>query len=147
MNKEQSSNIFDQAGKSSKGQPLKKNIEKDVPIPSIKDPKVTLTDDEVQGMFDKMVELRGDLEKKTDEFKEAVILSQQDVSKYFNDSKNFSPEQWSVIQESRAELEKRVFDVVGKDLKKIRQKQLESKDSKLRKGKTLGARRNWIPIR
>ncbi|HRD55733.1 MAG TPA: hypothetical protein PLC42_04980 [Parachlamydiaceae bacterium] len=148
MDKQPPSSIFDQAGKKNP-QPSKKIPEKtaEKEALNLETSKIVLTDAEVQRMFDRMVELKEELDKKTDEFKEAVVLSQQDVVKYFNEPKNFTIDQWAVIQESRSELEKRVFDVVGKDLKKVRQKQLESKDSKLRKGKTLGARRNWIPIR
>jgi len=147
-----SHNIFDEAGKQGKGLPSKKKEEAASSSPAVKPEKskniiVSLTDSEIQEMFDRMLEMRRDLDKKTDELKNAISLSQQDVVKFFSNSKNFTPQEWSIIQQSRSDLEKRVWAVVGKDPKKVREKQLEEKDTKSRKGKTLGSRRNWIPIR
>lgn len=93
------------------------------------------------------MEMRNDLDKKTDDLKEAIALSQKDVIKFFSEAKNFTPEQWNIIQENRSDLEKRTWAVVGKDPNKVREKHLEDKDARHRKGKTLGARKNWIPIR
>lgn len=141
-------NIFDEAGKSKlkpKLLPKKEIIPPKVEMP--KGPHIPITDTEIQGMFDRMNEMRNDLDKRTDDLKEAIALSQKDVIKFFSESKNFTPEQWNIIQENRTDLEKRTWAVVGKDPNKVREKHLEDKDAKLRKGKTLGSRKNWIPIR
>lgn len=129
MGTNDSSNIFDD--------PEKKK-ESSTPI---------LGDQDIQEMFDKMIEMRQELDKKTDELKDAIALTKQDINAFFSNSKNFTPEQWSIIQQNRTELEQKAFMIVGKDPNKVRQKQLESKETKARKGKTLGSRRNWIPMR
>lgn len=150
MDRTPSQNIFDEAGRKR----LKRNEEKFVPtesskrvLPSEAKPLVSINESDIDQMFERMVEIRRSLDKKSDELKDAIAVSREDVSKFFQDPKNFSPEEWAIIQESRLELEKKVWAVVGKDPAKVRQKQIEDKESKLRKGKTVAARRNWIPIR
>lgn len=147
MGAKESSNIFDEAGKKKDLPPAKKeeapssSVDLPVNLPAI------LSDEDIQEMFDRMIVMRQELDRKTDELKDALALTKQDINVFFSDPKNFTPEQWKMIQENRTELELKTFAIVGKDPKKVRQKQLESKDAKARKGKTLGARRNWIPIR
>lgn len=76
----------------------------------------------------------------------ASEVAKQDVSVYFNNPKNFSPEEWQTIVQNRAELESKAWAVIGKDpRKRVEQKKLE-KQEHMRKGKTLGSRRNWMPM-
>lgn len=76
----------------------------------------------------------------------ASEIAKQDVSVYFNNPKNFSPEEWQTIVQNRAELEGKAWAIIGKDpRKRVEQRKLDKQDH-ARKGKTLGSRRNWMPM-
>lgn len=94
-----------------------------------------------------MKEIQKDLDKQSDQLKDAISSSKEEVVEFFNNPKNFSPEQWNVIQHNRTELEQKTWAVVGKDPKKLSEKKMETKSEKARLAKSLGSRHGWIPIR
>jgi len=148
MDKSPSHNIFDEASKKRLDLPLKKTLpaQPEVITEQSKSPDF-LNELDTQMLFDSVKELQQNLDKKRDELKNTIESTPEQVIQYFNDSKNFTPEQWNTIQSNRSDLEKNVWAVIGKDPKKVREEQISDKNDKLRKGKSLGARHNWIPMR
>ena len=141
-----SDNIFDFASKK-KANPLPKI---NPPPPQVKTAptnKEPASQADIDLMFAKMHDLQKDLDRKTDELKDAISSSKTEVIDYFNNSKNFTPEQWNVIQNNRSELEQKTWAVVGKDPNIVKEKKLEAKSEKARMAKSLGSRHNWLPMR
>jgi hypothetical protein len=152
MDNSPSHNIFDEASKKRSAPPIKKNQQK--PADDIfqkpgvpHDPPHLLTETDIQIMFNRVSEMQKDLDKKTDDLKEKISLSPKDVVNFFSEAKNFTPEQWNIIQNNRSDLEKKTWAVIGKDPAVHKEKKLEDKNTKQRKAKSIGARNNWIPMR
>lgn len=151
MDKNSSNNIFDEASKKGKGQPSKETA-----IPRLADTSSKLntppqnqdlTEIDTQMLFDRVRELQKDLDEKKAELHDTIATSPTQVIQFFNDPKNFSIDQWNIIQNNRSDLEKKVWALLGKDPNKVREKQIEDQKEKSRKAKSLGTRHNWIPIR
>lgn len=141
-----SDNIFDFASKK-KANPLPK---KNPPPLQQKTAPINMepaSQADIDLMFAKMQDLQKDLDRKTDELKDAISSSKTEVIDYFNNSKNFTPEQWNVIQKNRSELEQKTWAVVGKDPNIVKEKKHEAKSEKARMAKSLGSRHNWLPMR
>lgn len=152
MDNSPSHNIFDEASKKRSPPTLKKTTSKPYQDTFPREHASTelhssLSETDIQIMFNRMNEMQKDLNKKADDLKEKISLSPKDVVTFFSDPKNFTPEQWNIIQNNRAELEKKTWAIIGKDPAKYKEKKLEDKTTKQRKAKSLGARNNWIPMR
>jgi len=144
-----SDNIFDFASKK-KEIPLPKKNPAPSPLKSVVIEVKNMeqaSQADIDMMFAKIHDLQKDLDKKTDDLKDAISSSRTEVIDYFNNSKNFTPEQWSVIQNNRTELEQKTWAVVGKDPNIVKEKKLEAKNEKARMAKSLGSRHNWLPMR
>jgi len=135
MNDEKPSNIFDEASK--KPKKAKK------PAP----PKKPLTDAEVSKMLDRMNEMRREIEKKVEDACEGKGLTWQNVQDYVNEPKNFLPTEWKRLQHRREEVAEKLWASLGTDVKKKKAAVTKKKVAKKRKGKTLGARKRWIPMK
>lgn len=153
MAKDSQFNLFDPGPKKTGSSPVKKTVSKPLP------PKRTLTpqaivekahasnDQEIISMVERIQSMQKDLETKVSNLKEKIPITYASIAKFLNDKENFPPEQWAMIQDNREALEKKFGEMVGKDAKKVKEKRLEEKGSKEFRSKSLGSRRNWIPIR
>lgn len=147
MDKNSSNNIFDEASKKGKSHPSKETATPTPPDISSQITPPTLTELDTQMLFDRVRELQKDLDEKKAELQSTLASSPTQVIQFFSDPKNFSIDQWNIIQNNRSDLEKKVWALLGKDPKQVRDKQLEDQKDKSRKAKSLGTRHNWIPIR
>ena len=104
-------------------------------------------DPEINLILNKMVKVKESFESKLNEIYEDNGLTQMQVESYLNNPSNFSPQDWSKIQTQRDELENQINIVLNKSRKKSTGLHDEkSQQSKDRKAKTLGSRKNWIPM-
>lgn len=155
-------NIFDASNKSGKPQPIKGPLtpqpqKKEIPSsppesigPDLKELLNLHPDPEINVMFNKMYQMRDEILTKLATIYESAGLTTAQVKNYLDNPNNFPPETWQRIQSERDILEKKVSEVLkiyGKKKKKGLISGLKGVgDSKERKSKTLGSRRNWIPM-
>lgn len=145
-------NLFNQPQKRPKPPLVPKSGDK---FPSPSSAKVLSSSKPIESLLDPEIEdILMEIQKKQ---KEIVLeaekiqafaseVAKQDVSVYFNNPKNFSPEEWQMIVQNRNELEGKAWAIIGRDpRKRVEQRKLEKQDH-ARKGKTLGSRRNWMPM-
>jgi hypothetical protein len=144
MENSHSSNIFDEAGK--KSAPSKKN-EAALPLEVPSMPNVTISDDQLAEMFERAKRMKVEIEEKLQEVYDKTGLTRKQVETYMKDPKNFTVQEWQNIQIGRKDWEGRLEHLMGQEYKQKRAKAVQDQSSKERKGKTLGARKNWIPMR
>ncbi|MBN9379104.1 MAG: hypothetical protein BGO14_08915 [Chlamydiales bacterium 38-26] len=105
-------------------------------------------DPEINDMLNKMYRMQEDIQSRLGEIYDNAGLSTNQIKTYLNNPNNFSPEIWQKIQSQRDLLEKKILDVLKLYAKKEKKGFLSGPGeiSKERRSKTLGARRNWIPM-
>jgi len=101
---------------------------------------------DVKAVIEKIKAMSADLDQQLQDVHEKAKLSKIDIKGYLQDPKNFTIEQWRSIQTNREDLEKRIWSMLKQDPKNMVQRAVIDKDEKVRKGKTLGSRRHWIPM-
>lgn len=140
MTQESKDNIFDTARKKAmdKG--------KETPSPPPAPIKTTGETETVEEMLSKIAAMRDDLRKKMDILVEKSGVSRQEIVNYCSNPNNFSTQKWEQMERKRRDFEAKVWAALGKSVEGAKEQQA-SKDTKARKGKTLGARGNWIPMR
>lgn len=115
-----------------------------------KDAQNLHTDPEINQMLNQMLDMREDITTKLSNIYEKAGLSVSQVKNYLDNPNNFPPDIWQKIQLQRDSLEKRIGDVLKTYAKKKKKGHVaglrETGGAKERKSKTLGARRNWIPM-
>jgi hypothetical protein len=74
-------------------------------------------------------------------------MTPQQFNDYLDNPKNFSPREWEIVQKNKHLLEEKVWDVVGLELKPATGPKRRENLAGERKGKTLGARKKWIPMK
>lgn len=148
MENSHSSNIFDEAGKKSSTPKKKEPAVPQAPVAGVPPlPNVNITDDQLAEMFERAKKMRTEIEEKLQEVYDKTGLTRKQVETYMNNPKNFSIQEWQNIQIGRKDWEGRLYGLIGQEYKEKRQKAVQDQSSKERKGKTLGARKNWIPMR
>lgn len=96
----------------------------------------------------KFVEKSSDnLKKQLDEIFLKTGMTPQMITDYLNNPNNFSPYEWPKIQKKREQLQEKIWQMLGYKSKENASAKKLIKSSKDRKGKTLGARKNWMPMR
>jgi hypothetical protein len=159
MDENKPKNIFDAAAsKSKKAVPPKgktpapppKKIETPQPEVSIQ-PESLLDlhkDPEINGMLNKMYRMQENIQTKLNEAYDKSGISASQIKNFLNNPSNFSPDIWQKIQGQRDVLEKQIGDVLKNYARKTKKGYAPGStvNSKERKSKTLGARRNWIPM-
>jgi hypothetical protein len=160
MDENKPKNIFEAAGKAKKPSPSKS-------VPSsphkkeeaARQPNETVSinptqlldlhrDPEINEMLNKMYRMQEDFQGKLSEVYEKAGISPRQIRNFLDNPGNFSPEVWQRIQGQRESLEKRINEVLKLNIKKIKSGQIlgVTAGGKERKSKTLGARKNWIPM-
>lgn len=74
----------------------------------------------------------------------------EQIEKYLNNPNNFDAEKWQFIQSQRHLLQSDIWKKLGKEekeVKKIESTKAKEQSAKDRRGKTLGGRKHWIPVR
>lgn len=145
-------NLFNQPQKRSQPSALRKQAVKPEKsftssLPGVEKPIEALLDPEIEEILMQIQKKQKEIVSEAEKIQSfAAEVAKQEVGVFFNNPKNFSPEEWQIIQQNRAELEEKARTLMGKDpKKKVEQRKLE-KQEHARKGKTLGARRNWIQM-
>lgn len=141
-------NIFDAAskklGKSNKKKVPSKDRRPTSPEEGGQSP--TAADPEIASMLKKVDLMKRDLEKKLSALYEKGSLYRIDIEKYLNDPTNFTKAEWEKLEKDKDFLYNKVLSVMtpAAGLKKLPKS--KEKLTKERKGKTLGSRKNWIPM-
>lgn len=105
-------------------------------------------DNETQEMIAKIRTMQADLQSRFDVLYKKSGKTPEQLMEYLNNPKNFLPKDWEFIQKHKQVLENRVWDVVGEELKPVKNKiRTRANLDDERKGKTLGARKKWLPMR
>lgn len=138
-----SDNIFDFAAH----QP--KPVAKKKPEPSAKPPIRSIpidvpTDTEVEKMLEKMEVLKNDLQQKLEKVFSKSSFDSDAMEKYLD---AISDEEQSDREKKHQALENQIWDALGADAKTVFSEKKQKKAKKVRKGKSSGARRKWIPTR
>jgi|688.fasta_scaffold16531_13 hypothetical protein len=132
-------NIFETAAKKLGRQ---KKSTKSTPAPIQK--KKRHSDPEIASMLQKIDDMKLDLQKKLDYIKNRMGWSNDQIQQFMNNPKNFPPKEWERIQQTKNALGDKVWAAIGLELKpKPRTRENIAGE---RKGKTLGARKKWIPM-
>lgn len=140
MDSSHSSNIFDEASNKKSSSPKKELV-----VPSI--PAVDISDEQVASLFEKAKKMRQEIDQKLQEVYDKTGMTRKEVENYMSNPKNFTVQEWQNIQIGRKDWEGRLYGILGQEYKEKRAKIVQDQSSKERKGKTLGARKNWIPVR
>lgn len=150
--------IFDEASKSlskkrlAPNNPLKKTHES-VDVKAKVTPSETSAfeeqklpkNDENQEIINRIRRMSEELEAKLDNVYKETGLSENQLQEYLSDPRHFTPGTWEKIELVKKRFGIKMWDALGLSYKK-RKIQLEEKNTKERKAKTLGERRKWIPI-
>ena len=103
-------------------------------------------DPELKEWVEKMDKMRKELNEKTNKLLEKGGHTPLSIKRYLDDPKNFSPQDWQLIQKQRDTLEADLglaIDPAFKKMKKTKETKVLSKE---RKGKTLGSRKRWLDM-
>ena len=133
----------------------KKVVKKAVPTP--KEKKITpevkeirrekiFQDPQLKEWVEKMEVMHSELEEKTNRLLEKGGHTPLSIKRYLDDPKNFSPEDWQLIQKQRNILEADLGLAIDPSFHKIKKEKETKVMSKERKGKTLGSRKNWLDM-
>lgn len=106
---------------------------------------------EINEMIEKMKKLHDQLNKQIEDTYQHAGIDDKLIKRYLDNPNNFEGEQWKNLQNQRQALLKTIWTNLGEEnlsyvQSKQKEKQIEQA-KKERKGKTLGARRNWISMR
>jgi|GEM_PF-3378239 len=105
-------------------------------------------DRETKEMLAKIRTMQSDLQSRFDLLYQKSGKTPEQLMDYLNNPKNFPKKDWEFIQKNKQILENRVWDVVGEELKPVPNKiRTRANLDDERKGKTLGARKKWLPMR
>lgn len=105
------------------------------------------TSAEYKEIYDKVSKMHDDLEKQLAEMFQQSGWSLQKIKQYLENPNNFNQFEWSRIQQEREHWNKQIWNIVGESGKARVISQEKKKAAEGKKGKLLGARKNWIPIR
>lgn len=149
MEKDDSGSIFDRASELSK---KKRLLKKKKVKPSSSQSgnarssaKSTLPD-EFREMFDKMRQMREDLEGKMHEIYTKVGVSRAVAEQFFADPKNISESKKAEIDSDINKLEGQLVRILGPGATKVAKEFKSAKEGEKRKTKSIGQRRKWIQM-
>ncbi len=154
MDENKPKNIFEEAGRAKKKvssktletSPSEKKMESQTqPVSFSSGQLLDLhRDPEINVMLNKMYRMQEDIHNRLEQIYNNSGLSTSQIKNFLNNPGNFPPEIWQRIQGQRDIFEKKIVEVLQIYAKKPKKEHISG--SKERKAKTLGARRNWIPM-
>lgn len=130
--------------------PASKKPLKTPPSPSNKgDVKGDVSDPEIVQMIEKMKKIHDEIEVKLEETYQKAGLNSRSIKAFLDNPNNFKPKEWERVQSERKSLLSQIWTNLGKAIhsQDIQAPKGIEKAEKERKGKLLGARRNWISMR
>ena len=119
--------------------------------PPLEDEPVDTGD--VQAMLDKIKKYRDDLTEKLDKIQAITGWDISGLNDYLSNPSNFKPAEWEMVKIRKEALESQFYQLLGRvsggaeGAKLEVKKQEKVKSDKKLKGKSLGARKGWIPMR
>jgi len=143
MDKDHPSNIFDAAANSGKERKNKPASPRPLPAEKAK----SFDDKNVEGMLVNMDKMRREIQRKIEEIYEKSGVSQKELEDYLSNPNNFNQAEWTRVQANRDRFLEKIWQAVGKDKKKKIVLKEKKKQTKKRKGKMLGHRKGWLPMR
>lgn len=104
---------------------------------------------QTEALLERVQRLRRELENKLEEFYSKTGLKDSDIKVFLANSSNFSPSEWEFVKKYRAMLYAQFSQQTHY---KIAEKKVAISDepeglSKIRKTKTLGSRKKWLPMK
>lgn len=131
----------------------KKGVKKAPALPEKKKPEMKehrrekiFNDPQLKEWIEKMDLMQRELENKTNSLLEKGGHTPLSIKRYLDDPKNFSPQDWQLIQQQRDQLEADLGLAIDPSFRKLKKTQETKVMSKERKGKTLGSRKNWLDM-
>lgn len=106
-------------------------------------------DPEIREMMGKIRTMQTDLQSRFDKLYHDTGMDADQLKTFMGEPKNFLPKDWEFLQQNKKILEDKVWDAVGEELKPSPQKAIRTRANIAdeRKGKTLGSRKKWLPMR
>lgn len=107
---------------------------------------------EVEAMMARMKELQDDVKNKLQKIYQSHGVTEEQVAKYLSNPKNFTPFEWEQLKQAQDLIRSQnTMSLLIKDqtatsalVKKAKKPEELARE---RKGKTLGARKQWLPMR
>lgn len=137
--------IFDQASRQlskKKNEPLQPKQ----PLPPEIPQKSPIADEEVESMFQKIDAMKRELLNQMDDIKVKSGIPIEVIDQFLSDSANFPKKTWERLQSEMKELERKTWEAIGQDKKQLVKVRKEQHISKRKRAKTIGGRRNWLPM-
>lgn len=145
MNKESPFNIFSASVKKKTSADPAPIQPEPIPSPPATHKK-TQIDPEITKVLNKIYEMRDDLETQMGDLFKKTGMSRFEIESFLNNPTNYPKGKWDKIQTEKKILEDKLDSILGVDNKE-KVKKAEVNTAKERKGKLLGGRKKWIPIR
>jgi hypothetical protein len=127
----------------------KKEVQRPVVQPSRPpEDKINLPSD-IKNMLEKMRGLHDELERKLEDAFQKTGWNPSHIKKYLENPNNFNSHEWERVQRERKAMLNSIWKKLGKNVEQVQKDEkikAGEKAYKDRKGKTLGSRRNWIPM-
>jgi hypothetical protein len=110
-------------------------------------PSQSISDDKLRESLGRMKELSAQLSESLESVLQKSGHTLKEVTDFCQNPSNFSKEDWEKMQRRKEEMEVQITGKSKESLAKEKVKKQDSAASKQRRGKTLGARKNWIDMR
>jgi hypothetical protein len=139
--------------KKGKGSPPSEVMRRPVPDTDATKKKVEIPkvpqDPEISSMMGKIREMQSDLQSRFDKLYKDTGMDASKIKDFIDNPKNFLPTDWEFLQQNKKILEDKVWNAVGEELKPTHEKTIRTRANIAdeRKGKTLGSRKKWLPMR
>lgn len=101
---------------------------------------------EINKMMERIREIDADIKNKIAHLCEISGHTPKEVENFLNDNGNFSDDFLKLIKDDQQEWAEKVFGEGAKEFNQIHEKTEQMKKAKKRLRKTVGRRKNWIPM-
>lgn len=109
--------------------------------------KIVNAKDDIDQKLDQMTKQYHQLVEQLDEAYQKSGVSPNELSKYCQNPDNFKPSEWERFKQTKEGIETSITGLSSEKLRKSKEIKLNLKGAKERRGKTLGARKNWLNMR
>lgn len=106
-----------------------------------------LSSSDVREIMEKAAKMHDELEQKLEETYQKTGWQRQAIKQFLENPNNFSKSEWELVQRQRDYLVNQTWSLITEEEKTRLLHEEKKKQSQVNKGKSLGARKNWIPIR
>lgn len=106
--------------------------------------KSVSSSDDVYQRFEQMKKQYDKLVQQLDETYQKSGIAPKELSRYCQNPDNFKASEWERFKQTKEEIEVSITGLSAEKLKKSKDSKLNVKGAKERRGKTLGARKNWL---